>query len=319
MPILRSNRPVIAITMGDPSGIGPEVTVKALASMRHSMLANFFVIGDRYVLERVKKKLGLKIDIPLISLDNVPRQNFSYGKASPVSGKAAIEYIDTALELLKMKKRIALVTAPVNKLSINMAGFPDFSGHTEYLAEHTGTKDFAMMFVGEKLKVTLVTRHIAVKDVPGALSRGLVAKTILLTHRYLKDSFGIRRPKIGVAGLNPHSGEGGILGNEERRFIIPAIKDVSRRIKSVAGPIAADVLFHEALKGKFDAAVSMYHDQGLPPFKMLYFKSGVNMTLGLPFIRTSPDHGTGFDIAGKGIADPASMIEAIKLACRLSK
>ncbi|MBI5143668.1 MAG: 4-hydroxythreonine-4-phosphate dehydrogenase PdxA [Candidatus Omnitrophica bacterium] len=287
MPISRSNKPTVLITMGDPLGIGPEVTVKALASRKISRLANYFVIGDARALH-------------------------------PGSGKGPIEYIDEALRLLKKGEADALVTAPVNKSSIRRAGISNFRGQTEYLAEHTGTKNYAMMFVGGRFKVTLVTRHIALKDVPSALSIDSIYKTIILTHKYLKKFFGIRNPKIGVAGLNPHSGEEGLFGDEEASYIIPAIRKAGRSLKCISGPIPPDVVFYNALNKKFDAVISMYHDQGLIPFKMLYFKSGVNLTLGLPFIRTSPDHGTASDIAGKGIADPTSMIEAIRLACRLA-
>ena len=211
------------------------------------------------------------------------------------------------------------MTGPVSKSAIRSSGAAKFTGHTEYLAHKTRTKDFAMMFVGESLRVTLVTRHIALKSVPSSINTDAVYRAIALTHKYLKRYFAISSPRIGVAGLNPHAGEGGLFGNEEARFIIPAIKKASRRMAGITGPIPADIIFHEALNEKFDAVIAMYHDQGLAPFKMLYFNRGVNLTLGLPFIRTSPDHGTAFDIAGKGIADPSSMIEAIKLGSLLAK
>jgi len=281
--------------MGDPSGIGPEVVLKALASPKVKGLADFFIIGDGNVLKgRARRDMKF-------------------------CGRASVQYIDRALELIKRGGADCLVTAPVNKSSIRRAGFPDFQGHTEYLARHTGTKDFAMMFVGEKLKVVPVTRHIALARVPGALSSDKVFRAIALTHEGLKKFFKIRRPRIGVAGLNPHAGERGAFGNEEALVIAPAVRKASRLYGGVTGPVPADALFHDALNGSFDAVIAMYHDQGLGPFKMLYFKTGVNLTLGLPFVRTSPDHGTAFDIAGKGVADPSSMIEALRLACRLSK
>jgi 4-hydroxythreonine-4-phosphate dehydrogenase len=176
-----------------------------------------------------------------------------------------------------------------------------------------------MMLVGEKLKVTLVTVHKALRDVPGSLTIDGVYKAIMITHKYLKEFFRVKTPRIGVAGLNPHAGDEGLFGDEEERIIIPAIRRAVRSIRNICGPIAADALFYETAKGRFDAAIAMYHDQGLGPFKTLYFRAGVNLTLGLPFIRTSPDHGTAFDIAGKGKADPSSMIEAIRLASRLLK
>jgi 4-hydroxythreonine-4-phosphate dehydrogenase len=275
--------------MGDPSGVGPEITLKALASPKIKGIADFLVIGETFA----------------------PR--------GASSGRASLEYIDKAIELIRSRAADALVTAPVSKEAIRSAGFPDFQGHTEYLAKKTGVKNFAMMFVGEALRVALVTRHIPLMRVPQALNSGMVFNTIELTNKCLKKYFRIRSPKIAVCGLNPHAGEGGAFGDEERRIISPAIKRAFKSFKNIRGPVSADVAFYHALKGKYDAVVAMYHDQALAPFKTLYFADGVNLTLGLPFIRTSPDHGTAFDIAGKGIADPTSMIEAIRLACRLQK
>ena len=305
--------------MGDPAGIGPEVTVKALSDPRISKIAHFQVIGDFLVIDKVRKILKARSEISLMDLANVPSTNFAFGVQGPAFGKAAMEYIDKALVLLKSGEADALVTAPVNKSSIRSAGFKDFEGHTEYLAEVSGRNEFAMMFVGRDLKITLCSRHIALKDVPGAITSELICKTIRLTYEYLKKYFGIEDPRIAVAGLNPHASDNGLFGDEEEKVIIPAIKKASIGIKNIYGPLPADVVFYEALKGKFDAVVAMYHDQALAPFKTLYFNDGVNLTLGLPFVRTSPDHGTAFDIAGKGIADPTSMKEAILLACSLSK
>ena len=175
-----------------------------------------------------------------------------------------------------------------------------------------------MMFVGDRLKVTLVTRHIPFKDIPASLTAEKIAATIAMTHANLRKLFGVRRPRIGVAGLNPHAGEHGLFGKEDERLIGPVVSRMARKLGGIHGPLPPDVVFYDALHGKYDAVVALYHDQGLIPFKLLHFKDGVNMSLGLPFIRTSPDHGTAFDIAGKGIADPSSMIEAIRLACRLS-
>ncbi len=305
--------------MGDPAGIGPEVTVKALSDPRDSKLAHFQVIGDFLVINKIRKILKAKHDISLLDLANVPSTNFTFGIQSGAFGKAAMEYIDKALALLKSGEADALVTAPVNKSSIRIAGFKDFEGHTEYLAQASGRNEYAMMFVGKDLKITLCSRHIALKDVPLAITPELICKTIRITHEYLKKYFGIKDPRIAVAGLNPHASDSGLFGDEEERVIIPAIKKSSVGIKNIYGPLPADAVFYEALKGKFDAVVAMYHDQALAPFKTLYFNDGVNLTLGLPFVRTSPDHGTAFDIAGKGIADPASMKEAILLAYSLSK
>ena len=304
--------------MGDPSGVGPEVTLKALASPKVKGLANFLLIGDRSVIERLKKDMGLVLKERLLDLSNITVRKFAYGRCGARFGRASMQYIDRALELLNDGSADALITAPVNKSAIRLAGYRGFEGHTEYLAQKSGTKDFAMMFVGPRLKIALVTRHIALKEVPAELSVNGIYGTICLAHECLKKYFGIDDPKIAVAGLNPHAGEKGAFGNEEGRIIIPAIKKASRRVKHIVGPVSPDAVFGLALAGRFDCVVSMYHDQALIPFKMLYFDSGVNLTLGLKFIRTSPDHGTAFDIAGKGIANPASMIEAIKLACRLA-
>ncbi len=320
MPISRSDKskPAIIITMGDPSGIGPEVTLRTLASPGISGLANFLVIGDHSVIDRAGRRLGIKLKAPLLDLNNVSQSNFSYGEARPAFGKAAMQYLDKALELIKAGEAGCLVTGPVNKSSIRSAGFSAFQGHTEYLAEKTGTKEYAMMFVGDKLKITLVTRHIALKDVGRSLSVAAIYRTIAITHKYLRQYFGIRRPRIGVAGLNPHAGEKGAFGREEGGVIIPAIKKANASLGGVTGPFPPDAIFHSAINGEFDAVIALYHDQGLIPFKLLYFMDGVNLTLGLPFVRTSPDHGTAFEIAGSGVADPHSMIAATKLACRLS-
>lgn len=263
--------------------------------------------------------MHIRLNVPILDVVNVPDLSFAYGVQAPIYGRASIEYLDKALGLLAGKKADALVTAPVNKAAVRSAGVSDFQGHTEYLAGKTGTKDYAMMFVGENLKVTLVTRHVALSRISRSITPEAVYRSIFLTHKYLKNFFGIRDPRIGVCGLNPHAGEGGAFGDEEIKVIAPAVKKANHRFKNILGPLPADTVFHDAINGKFDACIAMYHDQALAPFKMLYFKDGVNLTLGLPFIRTSPDHGTAFDIAGKGIADPTSMIEAIRLACRLSR
>jgi len=305
--------------MGDPSGIGPEVVVKTLSDKAIRGLACITVIGDYFVINKIKKDLRLVPEFSLIDLSNVPQNKFSYGKVIGSYGKAAMEYIDRALDMLKKKEADCLVTAPVNKASVREGGVKDFRGHTEYIAQKTETEDFCMMFVGKLLKVSLVTRHLPLADAARSVNADNVYKTIMLTADCLKRFFRIKNPKIGVAGLNPHAGENGLFGDEEEKAIIPAINKALSGLRAIYGPIPADTIFYEALNGKYDAVISMYHDQALAPFKMLYFKDGVNLTLGLPFIRTSPDHGTAFDIAGKGIADATSMKEAIRLASRLSE
>lgn len=291
MPISPSgNKPIICITAGDPRGIGPEVIKKALESPGLKGKAEFLVFAD------------------------FPPAK----KSNPVySARAALRSINTAFNIIRQGKADALVTGPVSKEAINAIGVK-FEGHTEYLAGLCGCKRFAMMFVSRKLKVSLVTRHIALSKVNTAISIKAIYDTVELTHKTLKGSFGISRPRIGVAGLNPHCGEGGQFGREEIVTIRPAIRKLRTRYSGIFGPIPADTLLYDAYNKKYDAAVCMYHDQGLAAFKMIARNEGVNVTLGLPFIRTSPDHGTGFDIAGKGQADPGSMREAIKLAIRLS-
>lgn len=313
-------KPKIVITMGDPSGIGPEVAVKALASRKMLRLADFLVIGDRAVIEMACRGAGVKLNrsIDVIDLDNVSGRDFSYGTSRPSYGRASVEYLDTALGAIMSGRADALVTAPINKASVISSGLSGFEGHTEYLAERTGSKNVVMMFVGKRFKAVLVTRHIPLSEVPRSISKERVFSVIMATHMNLKKIFGIRNPRIGVAGLNPHAGESGIFGKEEERIIIPAIKLAAKKIKDVFGPISPDVIFYNAYRGVYDAVVALYHDQALIPFKLLYFRDGVNLSLGLPFVRTSPDHGTAFDIAGKGVADPASMEEAIKLACKLT-
>lgn len=213
----------------------------------------------------------------------------------------------------------ALVTAPINKASMNRAGFR-IPGHTEFLAELSGTKRFEMMLVGGPLRVVPVTRHVALKDVPRLLTKKKIEEAIALTDQELRRSFGIKKPRIVICGLNPHAGERGLFGSEEERIIAPAVKAARRRTGSaLTGPLSPDALFRDAYLGRYDAEICMYHDQGLIPLKMISRGAGVNVTLGLPFVRTSPDHGTAYGIAGKGVADPGSMLAAMELAWLISK
>jgi 4-hydroxythreonine-4-phosphate dehydrogenase len=238
------------------------------------------------------------------------------GTVNKAAAQAAAQWIELCVSLCEQGQLDALVTAPVNKMGLKLAGIKH-SGQTEWLAELTRTKKFAMMLVGGRLRVALVTTHLPLSEVSQSLTRKKILEVIELTHAALP-KFGLKRYRIGVAALNPHAGDGGLLGNEEQKLIGPAIANARRKQINALGPIPADTLFHRAYQGEFDAVVAMYHDQGLAPLKMLAFDTGVNVTLGLPFVRTSPDHGTAYDIAGKGIANPSSMIEAIKLAVKLS-
>jgi len=285
---LSGKAPVICITIGDPRGIGPEVINKAFKNPAVKGKAEFLIVGDPSVNKNDQKACA----------------------------RSALEAIDTAFDLAIRNKADAIVTAPVSKEAINKTGIK-FKGHTEYFAGLCGAKKIAMMFISDALKVSLVTRHEALKKVSGLISVRSVCDTTELTYEALKNWFGVKAPKIGISGLNPHCAEGGAFGEEERSVIMPAIRKLSKRIKGVSGPISADALLYDVYHKRVDAAVCMYHDQGLGAFKMIARDKGVNLTLGLPFVRTSPDHGTGFDIAGKGKADAGSMIEAIKLAIRL--
>lgn len=310
-----SKKPIIGITMGDPAGIGPEIIVKAISMPCINRLAHFQIIGDQRIFSRYQKR-PLK-NCTFLDLKNVPNK-MSLGTINKAAGRAAMEYLDTALSLLQTKKINALVTAPLCKEAVQLTN-PHFKGHTEYLAAFFHVKEFDMMFVLDDLKVVITTRHVPVSEIPKQITRKLVTKTILLTARSLKDHFHIRQPRIAVCGLNPHAGEGGHIGNEEIKVITPVIRQIQRTCKNLRGPFAADTLFYNANASKYDAIIAMYHDQGLAPIKTAHFYKLVNLTIGLPVIRTSPAHGTAFDIVGKNKADPSSMCESIKLAVRLAQ
>ncbi|MCR4336498.1 MAG: 4-hydroxythreonine-4-phosphate dehydrogenase PdxA [Candidatus Omnitrophica bacterium] len=287
-------KPVIGITLGDPAGIGPEIVAKALRESSLKKLADFVVIGD-----------------PLTS------KRFVAGRPNRLTAAASLNYLQAAIQLLKEKKISALVTAPVCKEAISKLGVP-FQGHTEFLAEAFKVKNYEMLFVGKDLRTIIVTRHIPLMKVAARLSIGKIDRTIELAHRSLRDQFRIQRPHIAVCGLNPHAGEHGLIGKEEIDIIIPAIQKARRKKICVEGPFPADTLFSPRIGKKYDVVIAMYHDQGLIPIKTMEFENLVNLTIGLPFVRTSPAHGTAFDIAGKNKANPASMIAAIRLAAKLS-
>ncbi len=315
-----SKKKKIAITIGDPAGVGVEVTLKALIDESIINECKPLIIGDRAVIEDAVKQLAIPIDISCYDiLDTRSINNKKFKKSMPTEegGRASVDYIKKAVELASLRIVDAIVTSPLSKESLHMAGF-SWPGHTEMLAELTDTKDYAMMFYSERLKLILVTIHSALKNIPDLITKDSVLKTIILAQKGC-EMMGIDNPKIAVAGLNPHAGEAGIFGDEELREIAPAINEAQIRGILVTGPYPPDTLFWKACNEEFDMIVCMYHDQGLIPFKMLAFEKGVNLTIGLPFIRTSPDHGTAYDIAWKGLADPSSMIEAIKLAVRLRK
>ena len=321
----------VAITMGDPGGVGPEIIVKALSYAGIWDVCAPVIIGCRVPMEEamaiLKSPLKLRIIkspkesqpapqrgiIELIDLGIAKK--FKKSKPTAEGGEAAVVCIKKAVELALDRDVSGIVTAPISKRAVNMAGFK-WPGHTEMLSELTHTKDYAMTFVGGPLRIVLVTTHTALRKVPPLISAGRILKTIRLAKKAC-DMLGIKSPKIAVAGLNPHAGEVGLFGKEEIKKINPAVREALKEGIPVAGPFPPDVVFHKAYGGEFDLIVCMYHDQGLIPLKMIAFDKGVNMTVGLPFIRTSPDHGTAYDIAWKGIANPSSMIEAIKLAAKL--
>jgi 4-hydroxythreonine-4-phosphate dehydrogenase len=294
---------VIALTSGEPAGIGPELCVAAARAFRGAKLV---VIGDR----------GLLQGCPHI--EHVPLARAAKaGRLDPANSRYVLALLDRAVRGCLSGEYDAMVTAPVHKGVVNDAGIA-FTGHTEYLAAKSRTRHVVMMLVGGGLRVALATTHLALKDVPRAITRAGLVATLRVMHADLRKRFGIRHPRILVAGLNPHSGESGHLGTEDRDVIEPALRDAKRRRISVQGPIPADTLFVPArLKGA-DCVLAMYHDQGLPVLKYASFGRGVNVTLGLPFVRTSVDHGTALEIAGQGKADAGSLLEALKLARKLA-
>jgi len=326
--------PLLGITMGDPAGIGPEVIAKALAGREVQRLCLPLVIGSVPVMERTVKKLRLKLNVaPVHGHDPVPLKGntvavldpmetplkkFTAGVAAAETGAASVEFIKKAVHLAEIGCIDGIVTAPINKEAINMAGC-HYPGHTELLADLTNAKESGMMIVGGPLRIMFVTTHVAIKDLSKLLTQAKIEKAIRLAHQALTRLYGIKKPRIGVAALNPHAGEHGLFGNEEARVILPAARAAQAQGILASDPQPADTLFGKAVKGQYDGIVAMYHDQGLIPLKLVAFGTCVNLTVGLPIIRTSVDHGTAFDIVGKGVADPGSLLEAIKLAARIAR
>ncbi|MCK9555459.1 4-hydroxythreonine-4-phosphate dehydrogenase PdxA [bacterium] len=325
-----SKKPVVVFTMGDPSGIGPEICVKAALSKKVLSVCSPVIFGDPLVIEEAGILIGKKIHIISGKLDSAElgkkicvmpavkhKGKLEPGIISALSGISAMKCIDVALRYALEGKISGIVTAPINKESIKKAGY-DFPGHTEYLADKTKTKDFAMMLIGGNIRTALVTTHLPLRKVAGRLTvSGIYRKILVLNDGMLK--LGFKKPRIAVCALNPHAGEHGRFGSEEQKIIKPAIIKAARKKIDCSGPFPADTVFYFANKKKYDAVLAMYHDQGLIPVKMLGFDDGVNITLGLPFIRTSPDHGTAFDIAWKNKASSKSMETAAILAAKLAK
>ncbi len=323
-----SERPIrVGISIGDINGIGPEVIMKALNDSRILLDCTPIIYGSSKVLAFHKKNLdlnefnyqtvssadeatGKKVFVVNLWKDEV---EINFGELSEFAGKCAFESLEHATGDLASGKIDVLVTAPISKDAISKAGFK-FPGHTEYLADLSGLEEALMLMVSSTLRVALVTSHIALKDVPSKISQNLIADKIKAFNSSLIKDFGIRRPRIAVLGLNPHAGENGNLGKEESEIILPAIRSVESDGVLAFGPYAADGFFGSAARSKFDGVLAMYHDQGLAAFKALSFDEGVNFTAGLPIVRTSPDHGTAFDIAGKNLASGDSMRNAIYIA-----
>ncbi len=336
------NKPKIGITIGDPASIGPEIALKALMVKEIYELCNPIIVGDFRLLERTSNQLGLKIKlnrlkdvkdsknefgiVDVLDLNNVNFDEYRVGEISAKSGNVAFENVKKVIDLALAKEIDATVTGPINKESINLAGH-HYSGHTEIYAHFTNTKKYAMLLAEDSLRVIHVSTHVSLREACDAVKKERILDTIDLISSAC-EQLGIEDPKIGVAGLNPHAGDGGLFGDEEEYEIIPAVKEAIEQGYNVEGPIPADTLFSKAIGGVYDGCVAMYHDQGHIPFKVVGFNwdheakkmksvRGVNITLGLPIIRTSVDHGTAMEIAGKGIASPDAMILAIEYAVKL--
>ena len=320
----------IGITMGCPAGIGPEIILRYFEQKPAIPCCNVVVLGDLAVLEKCKDELNFKTQlvswqpttplpqagIPVLQLSALSADDIEWGHPTISTAVAMATYIQKGVEYIQRGWLDAITTCPISKEALNSAGF-NFPGHTEMLAHLTGSKNFLMMMAGNKLRITLATIHCPLSDVPAAMSTELILKVIRTTWTALRVDFAINEPRIAVAGLNPHAGENQLFGNEELYAITPAVAMARKEGIDISGPFPADTVFVKAVRGNFDAVVCMYHDQGLIPFKLLHFDDGVNVTLGLPIVRTSVDHGTAYDIAGKGIASEESLTEAVKMAAEI--
>ncbi len=326
----------VGLTMGDPQGVGPELLVKTIAAWKGDSFVPV-ALGDAGILSRAAKKFAPRLHIERIPADDLPFR-FRRGVLPCISlselpweevksadppgfrfGREVLRYLSVGIDLAKERELDALVTAPIAKTALSAAGV-EATGHTEILAERSGVgARHAMMLAGPKLRVTLATVHVPLSKVPEVLSETLVERAADLTLEALTRYFGIKKPKIALAGLNPHAGEQGMLGTEEREWLAPLVARMRTEGLSIEGPLSPDTVFHRAYEGEFDAVVALYHDQGLIPLKLVHFHEGVNLTLGLPFVRTSPDHGTAFDIAWTGKARVDSFRAALEMAVRLAR
>jgi len=324
--------PLLALTLGDPAGIGPEVILKTLAAPERLAGLRLLVIGDERILRREAQILGLQDlaietvrdpaqgryasgTLTLLDLGNADPAECPHGQISAAAGRAAVEYVFAACDLAMAGAAAAVVTAPLNKAAMNLAGFA-YAGHTELLAERTGATKVSMLLIGPSLRVVHVSTHVALEEAIRRVTQKRVEEVIEIAQRSCL-ALGIARPRIAVAGLNPHAGEGGLFGDQETREIQPAVQAARARGLDVSDPQPPDTVFLRASKGAYDIVVAMYHDQGHIPIKLLAFDVGVNVSIGLPIIRTSVDHGTAFDIAGKGLARPDSLAAAIEVAAQM--
>jgi 4-hydroxythreonine-4-phosphate dehydrogenase len=328
-----SDLPIVALTLGDPAGTGPEILLKALALPEVRALGRMLIVGDAATLDRAQTYTGTKLRLnavatpeaalfspdalDVLDLKNVDLANLTVGKVSPMAGHAAYEYVKTAAELALAKRVGAIVTSAINKAALNAAGH-HFDGHTGLLAEVCRAPGATMMLVADKLRVSHVSTHVSLRQAIDRVRPERILKVLQLTHDAVR-RLGIEKPKLAVAGLNPHAGEGGLFGDDEEKYIAPAIAQARAAGIDASGPWPGDTVFFRTLQGEFDGAVAMYHDQGHVAAKMLGIWRGVNVTLGLPIIRTSVEHGTDFANAGTGRGDPRSLIEALKLAAALAR
>jgi len=327
--------PVIGITMGCPVGVGPEIILRLAAESEQSQAYRLVVVGDINVLDHCSRELSIPVKIrswrpdeiglpaiepgilPVLPVSNLVPTRLSWGRPDATTGQAMAGYIEETVRLVQAGTLAAMVTGPIAKSALHAAGYP-FPGHTEMLASLCQTSDYAMMMAGDRLRVSLVTIHAPLAEVAAMLDLEEILRIIRLTYHALVRDFGISSPRIAVAGFNPHAGEGGLFGDEEERKISPAVSRAIAAGWQVTGPLPPDTVFNRALTGEFDAVVCMYHDQGLIPFKLIHFVDGVNVTLGLPIVRSSVDHGTAYDIAGKGLANPTSLRAACRLAATIA-
>ncbi len=312
--------PALAVTMGDPRGIGPEVIVKALARADLPDLP-LRVIGSLTVLEEAARAVRIPLAVggsarQVVDLDNFPAERLEPRRPDALSGRASLDYVERAVRMALEGRAGGVVTAPISKEAIQAAGSP-FPGHTEMLAALGGAGRPVMLLVGPRLRVAFVTTHLALRDVPDAVTTEGIVETAQVLDRDLRRFFGLEAARIAVCGLNPHCGDGGRFGDEEARIIEPAVARAREAAVDLRGPRPADTVFHQAVRGDYDAVLALYHDQGMGVVKLDGLKGVVNVTLGLPFVRTSVGHGTAYDIAGTGRADEGSLVAAIRLAARM--